>query len=239
MTNECIILAGGLGTRLRSVTKGPKPGVGIDGKPFIFYLFDRLIAQGMRRIIVSVGYKSKEMITLAREYEQKEHLCSIEFVIENRPLGTGGALLKSLRSVSGENAFVLNGDTYVDFDLASLYLFHVCNDSDFTLSLVEDPHPRKYGYIDLRGSRIYDFQPSQRRDVDWINVGVYCVNKSVFLDKICSYPDSFSLEEDFLCPRTKDVNICGYKLPEYSTFIDIGTPEGYESFRQLIKTKKS
>ena len=112
---EAIILAGGLGTRLRSeVSDVPKPMAPIAGRPFLEFVLTQLIQQGFERVILSVGYKSECIID---HFGDSWGPISLAYCIEDSPLGTGGAMSKAFHLVKGERALVLNGDTPQMFDV--------------------------------------------------------------------------------------------------------------------------
>ena len=122
-TNEVIILAGGRGTRLKSLTNDqPKPMLKVAGKPFLEILLDYLISQNIGKVILSVGYHHDKIIQHFK-YEYKS--LNIQYSIEEKPLGTGGAILHSLKEISNENFFVMNGDTLFNIDLKKLLSIHM------------------------------------------------------------------------------------------------------------------
>ena len=128
-----IILAGGLGTRLRSVIPDlPKPMAPICGRPFIEYQLEYWIKQGINKFILSVGYKNK---VISGYFGDNYKGVEIDYVIENEPLGTGGAfLLASERIANNESFLLLNGDTYFDVDLDKLKEFAIEKDADWCFS---------------------------------------------------------------------------------------------------------
>src|SRR5438067_6674889 len=126
MLNEAIVLAGGLGTRLRSaVADVPKPMAPIRGRPFLEYLFDHWIDQGIRRFTLSVGYRHEVIVD---HFGKAYHGATIRYAVERSPLGTGGALLGTLATFSVEApVLLLNGDTYFAVDVKRLSEFAARN----------------------------------------------------------------------------------------------------------------
>jgi len=121
VVNTAIILAGGLGTRLKEVAPNtPKPMVIINGRPFLEYQMEYWINQGITRFILSVGYLKDLIIN---HFGDSFNGASIEYVVEPKPLGTGGGMLLAAKNIT-EIFIVLNGDTYIEVDLNSLYKFH-------------------------------------------------------------------------------------------------------------------
>jgi D-glycero-alpha-D-manno-heptose 1-phosphate guanylyltransferase len=232
---EAIILAGGLGTRLKSVVKDiPKPMANINGKPFLEYIFLYLKNFDIKRVILSVGYKADfiksyfgdEFDGILIDYsEEKGEL-----------LGTGGAIKKSLKLASSNDVFILNGDTFFDVDLNKLYSFHKQMNSKLTISLKLMENFDRYGVIELGSKgKIQAFLEKKFYKNGLINGGVYILNKDFFLS--LDLPDKFSFEGDFLEKEYKNYNFYGIKFDTY--FIDIGVPEDYEKARVEFKNKLS
>ncbi|MDW7973007.1 MAG: nucleotidyltransferase family protein [Thermodesulfovibrio sp.] len=221
MIKECLILAGGLGTRLRGVINDiPKPMAPISGKPFLEFLLRYLSSQGMERIVLSVGYLKEKII---------EHFGSnfmgmeIVYSVEEEPLGTGGAILKA-RDLLGEAFFVLNGDTLFMIDLRELYEFYARKCADVVIALRKMEDCSRYGSVVIdQDGRIKGFIEKGKMGECLINGGVYVVSKGI-LDKV-NFPVPFSWERDFLERYYEDFNIYGLLCEGY--FIDIGTPEDY------------
>src|SRR5690242_7927901 len=133
MVKEAIILAGGLGTRLRDkVPDLPKCMAPVGGRPFLFYVINYLRSQGIDRFIFSLGYRNE----IIREYLKKEFY-SLDYAcsIETSPLGTGGAILQSIALIKEENCVIVNGDTLFKADLEKSEHFHIEQNADCTLLL--------------------------------------------------------------------------------------------------------
>lgn len=215
---EVVVLAGGKGTRLQSVVNDvPKPMAPIKEKPFLEYLLKYIISQGAKKVILSVGYKSQ---TIIDHFKESFLDCPIEYVIEEKPLGTGGAIKKSLEKVNDDNAVVLNGDTFFKVNLKEFESFHNESNTKLSLSLKTMKRFDRYGSVVVENGMIKEFQEKQYCDSGLINGGVYLINKNLMneIDK-----DVFSFETEFLNPNKH--NIAAYIVDEY--FIDIGIPEDY------------
>ncbi|WP_157844846.1 sugar phosphate nucleotidyltransferase [Methylocucumis oryzae] len=131
--NTAIILAGGLGTRLRSVVSElPKPMASVSGRPFLEHLMDYWFAQGVTRFILSVGYQSDIITT---HFGAHYRHARIDYAIESEPLGTGGGLFYALQEVD-ETVLVLNGDTFFSVALDELADFHKNHDSSWTFFII-------------------------------------------------------------------------------------------------------
>lgn len=220
-----IILAGGFGTRLSTVVKDvPKPMAPINGKPFLHYIFQELEFQQIQQVVLSVGHL-KEII---QDYFQDKYLgISIQYAIENEPLGTGGGIKHAFNYIE-HDAFVLNGDTYFDIDLIKLKE----ENCDIAIALKPMFEFDRYGTVVLNAqNKIISFNEKKYCEHGLINGGVYYFNKTMF-DKIPT-GQKFSFEKDILEAHTQQLNIQGKIFDNY--FIDIGIPEDYEKAKNDFK----
>jgi len=223
MVKEAVVLAGGLGTRLRNVLRDlPKPMAPIGDKPFLEYLILYLQKNGIEKVILSVGYKWE----VIKEYfgDSFEGM-EIVYCVENEPLGTGGAIRKSLCFVASEDVFILNGDTFFDIDLKEFFAFHKEKHSVLSIALKPMKQFDRYGIVKIdNDNRIVSFEEKRYYQFGFINGGIYLLNKDFFLS--FDLVDKFSFEKDFLEKYYKFYEF--YGLPFDSYFIDIGVPEDYE-----------
>lgn len=223
MINEAIILAGGFGTRLRSVVSDlPKCMAPVDGVPFLEYVIHYACAQGIEKIVFAVGYK-KESI---REYFAYKRL-SIEIVYseEIEPLGTGGAIAQALQYCTSEQVLVLNGDTFVEYNVKALLKAALANSTATVLAVKELQQFDRYGSLILNeNDRIVAFEEKKYKEKGIINLGVYLINRNYFNN--IDFPTVFSFEKDYLEKYFATENIFGVLHDGY--FIDIGIPEDYE-----------
>lgn len=225
---QAVILAGGMGTRLRSVVSDvPKPMAPINGRPFLEYLFDYLISQNVRDVILSVGYKHK----VIQDYFGKSYGCTkIEYSIEQELLGTGGAIKKALSMAKEDNIIVLNGDTYFPVNITELMAFHSINNNDISLSGKIHSSARRFGSLKVKGSRIVEFRSNSSNSIGLINGGVYVVKRDVFDET--PFQNKFSFEIDFLASMVEKlrVGVCVSQC----IFIDIGCPKDYEIAKAIL-----
>ena len=221
---KAIILAGGLGTRLRSTVKNlPKPMAPINGRPFLEYLMDYWFEQGISGFVLSVGYLSK---AISDHFGGSYKGIPIEYSIEHKPLGTGGAMFSAAKDMK-ELFLVLNGDTFIEVELEKLYNFHVNSNSAFTLSLFkEDVNERYMGIETSEDGRIISFKSSQIKSNSYFNGGAYLIDPSI-LSKIDYLDNSKVSLEDELLPNLLSAEIRIYGLECKGQFIDIGIPEDY------------
>lgn len=119
---ECIILAGGLGTRLQSIVSDlPKCMASVAGKPFLHYLLTSLEQKGFNHVILSLGYKHEMVIEWLKTFNTK---LKVSWVVEQEPLGTGGALRFASQAMLTDKAFIINGDTYFEVDYLGMMQLH-------------------------------------------------------------------------------------------------------------------
>ncbi len=222
MIKEAIILAGGLGTRLReAVPDLPKCMAPVAGRPFLFYVINYLRSQGIEQFIFSLGYKYE----LIQEYLHTQFpTLRYQCVIEEEPLGTGGAIQSACIKAAEKNVVVANGDTLFTVDLHKAFLFHNHNMAGCTLLLKPMTNFDRYGVVELDDEMLVkDFKEKQFYQQGTINGGIYLLNTAKFLDE--EFPAKFSFEKNYLEALYKERRIYGQVQDEY--FIDIGIPEDY------------
>lgn len=227
---EAIILAGGLGTRLReTVPDLPKCMAPVADRPFLFYVINSLRSQGVERFIFSLGYKHEVIEEwLASQFATLNYQC----VIEEEPMGTGGAILLAAAKATGSHVLVTNGDTLFRFDGKALAAIHKENDADCTLVLKPMSDFDRYGVVVLKENRVVDFREKQHYKSGLINGGVYALNIDSF--KAEALQGKFSFEKDYLERLYKDRVFCGLSADGY--FIDIGIPEDYNRAQADLRT---
>ncbi|AJC85826.1 D-glycero-D-manno-heptose 1-phosphate guanosyltransferase [Campylobacter sp. RM16704] len=214
---QAIVLAGGLGTRLKSVVQDlPKPMAPINGKPFLAFVLEYLKKQGITEIVLSVSYKYE----LIQEcFKDEFNGMKIYYNIEKELLGTGGAIKDALKFIQNQ-AYVLNGDTIFDIDLKKLVL----NDSRICIALKQMQNFDRYGTVNVDSQGIVTFfEEKVFKKQGLINGGIYLLKKDIF--------DEFDLEkkfsfEEFLQVNYKTLKIQTQIFDDY--FIDIGIPQDYQ-----------
>lgn len=219
-----IILAGGMGTRLRSAVPDlPKPMAPINGRPFLEYQMDYWIGQGVSRFVVSVGYM-KEVIM--DHFGDGYRATPLTYAIENEPLGTGGGLLLAARGLN-EPFLVLNGDTFFEVDLAELLNFHAEHSSEWTFSLFRANEVGRYMGMDVKADgEIVSLKSGMGELGRLANGGVYLINPSVLPKAKFVLGHKLSLEEDLLPAFVaQGGKLYGLEFP--GSFIDIGVPDDY------------
>lgn len=232
MNLVAIILAGGFGTRLQSVVNDvPKPMALVAGRPFLEWVLDYCLENGIQEAILSVGYKSEIIIQhFGNEYKGIQ----IKYAIEKEPLGTGGAIRFAMELLEDDkNCLILNGDTLFKSDLQKLYGSFIEKSADLIVSLRRMYDFDRYGLVEINESnRIISFQEKKYCQEGLINGGVYIVS-SKLIKQIFPEVKSFSFEKDFLEQYVKQLNFIGIEQAGY--FIDIGIPEDFEKANNDLK----
>ncbi|MFA7431447.1 MAG: nucleotidyltransferase family protein [Rhodospirillaceae bacterium] len=219
---DVVVLAGGLGTRLRSVLPdAPKVLAPVRGRPFLDHLLDALAARGFRRAVLSIGYKA-DMV--------EEHLrhrpppLPAVTIAEPEPLGTGGAVRFVASAVETDPVLVINGDTWVEVDFQAFLAAHRASGAMLSTLCVRVDDTARFGRIDVNAAgRITRFaeKDPDRSGPGLINGGAYLLSRAA-LDTLAVMTGP-SLESDFLaCLPPGTIHAF---IPETVSFIDIGTPE--------------
>jgi D-glycero-alpha-D-manno-heptose 1-phosphate guanylyltransferase len=218
---EAIILAGGMGTRLRkTIGDIPKPMAPVNGRPFLYYVLNWLKDHPVEKILISTGYRSGSIIDY---FGESFTGIPLEYIVEKSPLGTGGALMLALQQCSGSDVLVVNGDTYFPVPLESFFLFHTSMGNRFTVALKHMTCFSRYGSVECSGETIICFNEKKFCADGLINGGIYMVNREFF--RSLKLPEVFSLESDVL-EKQAGASILKCRIFD-EPFIDIGTPEDY------------
>lgn len=228
---EAIILAGGLGTRLReAVPTLPKCMAPVNGRPFLDYLIARLRQQGVTRFIFALGYKAE---IIEQYLESRLEPGSFAVSLEDEPLGTGGAIAKAMQLAKEEWVLATNGDTL--FAAALAPMVNKVSTGDFSCCLCLKPMAdfSRYGTVELNtNGTITAFREKQYCAEGLINGGLYLVNRAKFLQSSQNLV-KFSFEEQFLAEEAPKGRLCA--VVDHSYFIDIGIPEDYNlAIRDLL-----
>ncbi|PKP11792.1 MAG: D-glycero-D-manno-heptose 1-phosphate guanosyltransferase [Bacteroidetes bacterium HGW-Bacteroidetes-4] len=228
MTDEVIILAGGLGTRLKEAVKDvPKPMAPIGNLPFLAYLFLYLKKFPINRVVLAVGHKHE---SISDYFRNKYQGMEIDYAIEKEPLGTGGAIVNALKLTKNNTAFLLNGDTFFKVDLLQLFQHHQKSKAQLTLALKPMQQFNRYGTVETSDSRIIKFNEKKPVNKGLINGGVYVIEKQSF--ELLNLPVKFSFEKEILEKETLQWNMQALICEGY--FIDIGIPDDFKKAQQEL-----
>ncbi len=232
MIKEAILLAGGLGTRLRSaVPELPKCLAPVRGRPFIAYVTDYFKQQGIDRFIFALGYKSDYFDDFFRsEFPEGGYAVSLE----KEPLGTGGAIRQACELSTEKTVLILNGDTFFRIVLKALSEFHEEKRADCSLCLRPMTDFDRFGVVELDAeARVSRFREKQHYQAGLINGGVYALDREPFLR--AALPPIFSFEKDYLEPAVANSERRLFGLVQEKYFIDIGIPDDYRRIQEEFK----
>lgn len=236
---DVAILAGGLGTRLRSVIGDlPKALAPILGRPFLAYVLEQLDSYKFGRIIICCGHGAERIQNV---FGYKYGGLELNYAVEDTSLGTAGALRTACHLINTDAVLALNGDSFCDLDFERLIRFHNSKSAELTLTLTRSIETARFGTAatDNEG-RICSFhEKAPDNEPGWINAGIYVMQKA-WLNRLPG-KTFYSLENDVL-GSIKGQKVYGYKSFEsIDRFIDIGTPESYRDtetfFVALIRAR--
>ena len=230
---SALVLAGGLGTRLRSAVPDlPKPMAPVSGRPFLEHLLDYWILQEVHHFVLSVGYRHEIIINhLGNNYKGAK----IDYVIEDEPLGTGGGLLLGTQKIDLDKSFlVLNGDTFFAVNLNKLIAFSTFHNTDWCFSLFSSTESGRYLGMDISPQGVITSLKSATTQLGKLaNGGVYLIHPRA-LHAIGFLPgDKCSLEEEIF-PAAFALGQRMMGIEFVGSFIDIGVPSDYHRASKLL-----
>jgi NDP-sugar pyrophosphorylase family protein len=227
-------LAGGFGTRLRSVfSDRPKVLVPINGVPFLKCYLEWLRSFGAQRIILSLGH----MAEMVQDFVKNENWNGLEIAanVETTPLGTGGAVRACLPLVKSETALVTNGDSVTRLDLARFAEFHQRKNARLSMVLTHQPQVSSSGLVETDANdAVISFteKPAGATSGGYINAGLYLIQRAAIQGIPADKP--ISIEKDIF-PK-----FCGrrfFAMKGEFPFIDIGTPESYQRAGEFFRSE--
>ncbi len=217
------ILAGGLGTRLRSrIADRPKVLAPVHGRPYLAYLLEQLAGAGVGTVVLLTGYLGDQVrSTFGDRYAGLR----LVYSCEPSPRGTAGALRLALPSLPSSTILLLNGDSYCAVSLLDFWTVHSKRAADFSLVLSSVKNCSRYGRVqmDPEGRVLRFEEKSEARGPGWINAGIYLINRALIQEVPADAP--VSLERDMFPLWMTQKNCFGF--PTQGRFLDIGTPESY------------
>lgn len=224
-----VVLAGGRGTRLRGRVDGvPKPMAPVAGRPFLEHLLGAVAEQGVRRVLLSVGYLAEVVIDHVGDSFAE---MSVEYVVEAEPLGTGGAIRAAAERAGSECVVVLNGDTVVPLDLPVLEHAARGHRSGLAMTTCRVDDVARFGGLDVDGETVVGLQEKGRVGPGLINAGVYALAGPV-LTRLAEMPERFSFESDLLTPWIAAYGAAQVRSP--GPFLDIGVPDDYDRAASVL-----
>lgn len=227
----CVILAGGVGSRLRSVVSDrPKGLAEVNGRPFLAFLLDQLVAAGARRAVFSTGYLAPQ---IEEAFGDRHRGMGIGYSHETVPLGTGGGLRLAAETATSPTLLVLNGDSYCEVDLTAFLTDAVHHDRSPALVLSRQADTSRFGRVD-HGSdgRITSFrEKGESPGAGWINAGIYALPRGLVMAIPAGRPVSLERE---VFPAWIGQGLRAF--PSEGRFLDIGTPESYREASAFFRT---
>lgn len=231
---KALILAGGLGTRLKAVVSDrPKPLAEAGGKPFLQHQIEWLCSQGFDDLVFCVGHRAGQV----QDYFGNGCNCGVHiaYSVEQELLGTAGAI-KNAQALLKDTFLVLNGDSYLDLDLNTMIAVHRHRQGHSrtigTLAAVRLKDTSACGGLQLDDeNRIVSFREKDLSGPGWINAGVYVLEPEI----LALIPSGccVSIErETFPCALARGYEL--YAHPMNCFFVDIGTPVGYRRFQEYV-----
>jgi len=223
-----LILAGGLGTRLRpAVSDGPKVMAEVAGRPFLHHLLARLAACGVRDVILCTGYMGERVAELGSSFDGMK----LRYSCENTPLGTGGAIRNALPIITSDPVLVLNGDSFCTADLRAFCAWHHAHGAAGSLLLTACDDVSRYGSVEVaEDGRVVRYrEKNEAGGPGWINAGVYLLGRGV----IESIPAgrAVSIEHEIF-PAWVGQGLFAWRSP--GALLDIGTPDSYATAERFL-----
>ena len=228
---EALVLCGGLGTRLRPVVPDrPKALAEVAGRPFLAYVLDQLGRAGVGRAILCTGHGADQV---ARQFGARHGSMTLDYAVEETPLGTGGALRAALPQLEGDRALVANGDSILDAPLDRL----VDDEHTAVLALTEVADAGRYGRVVLEAdARIAGFEEKTAgAEPGLVNAGVYLVHRRRL--EALSPLRPLSLEGDVFPAWIAGEGLWGWRSG--GRLLDIGTPESYAAAANFLAARRS
>ena len=228
---KLFVLAGGFGTRLRAVVEDvPKPLAPVVGRPYLHYLFESWVNQGVTAITFLLHYQAEQMIAFLKQQQVDGPLigCAVDIVVEPRPMGTGGAIAYAVRHLGIEGDFlVANADTWLGNGIHNL-----ASTVAPAIATVKVFESSRYGNLVIREGMVQRFREKHESSGwGWINAGLYHLNSKLF----AKWNESpFSIERDVFPGLAQGGCLRAVEL--YTDFIDIGVPEDYFRFCNWIES---
>ena len=230
---EAIVLAGGLGTRLRGIVDDvPKPMAPVLGRPFLAYVLDQLVDGGFHTVVLATGYRHQAI----RSYFGEEYRgLALVWSVESEPLGTGGAIRLACDQAHSGDVFVLNGDTYLELDYRAMLKAHVRAAAQLSLAVCQVPDIARYGALEVSEGIVRGFREKGQSGPGWINGGTYVLGPKLH-DRLPKR-GAFSFEQELLAPEVQSIRPLAF--PTTGLFIDIGIPEDYTRVQEIFSARRT
>lgn len=227
-----IVLCGGLGTRLGSLTRNmPKPMLPVAGHPFLVHVLDQIKTPRITGIVMAAGF---EWGKIKSYFGENWNGVPVQYAVESHPLGTGGAIKNAMAKIGDEDALIVNGDTLFSIDISKFLHFADSTDAMTCIALRQVEDCSRYGRVEIdKQGRMLTFGEKGHFGPGLINGGIYFLRRGAFNNIILT---NFSFEADFLGSRQKSCTI--YAMPFDDYFIDIGIPADLHRAQTELMTWK-
>jgi D-glycero-alpha-D-manno-heptose 1-phosphate guanylyltransferase len=230
---EAIVLAGGLGTRLRGVVDDvPKPMAPVQGRPFLAFVLDQLADSGFRTAILATGHLHE---TIRAHFGEKFRSLALVYSVEHQPLGTGGAIRLACAQTRAREVFVLNGDTYLTLDYRGMLDAHVRTGAQLSMAVCHVPDVARYGALEVSDGIVRRFREKGPSGPGLINGGTYVLGPAL-RDRMPAL-GAYSFERDLLVPEARSIQPAAF--PTAGLFIDIGIPEDYARVQEIFAQRQA
>lgn len=224
---EAIVLAGGLGRRLREIVPDlPKPMAPVAGRPFLEILLQYLASNGFDRAVLSLGFMAE---TITNHFGSKYKGMNLSFIVEDHPLGTGGGVRLAFEQILSDHAYIFNGDTFLEIDTSALELSWMTSKSPIIVAC-SVPNTERYGRLLVDKGRVLGFSEKGIAGPGLINAGCYVLPRSEL--SLFQLGSPFSLEQDFFVPLVQQGLVEAFVTE--GQFIDIGVPEDFYRAQTLL-----
>jgi D-glycero-alpha-D-manno-heptose 1-phosphate guanylyltransferase len=229
---QAIVLAGGFGTRLKTVVADkPKALSLVAGNPFLYYVIEHLRKEGITDFIFSLGYLSEQIVSFLNNCYPD---LSYKYCVETSPLGTGGGIKKALELATEKDVLIVNADTFFEVDISLMMQVHRKAQANCTIALKAMTDFDRYGTVAIDAEKnIVSFKEKTYTQSGLINGGYLILDKGFFEVTTAHLSDVFGYEKDFLEPNLEKMTIKGFISNGY--FIDIGIPEDYLEAQKVFK----
>lgn len=219
--NKVVLMAGGLGTRLRPLTENtPKPMLKVGDKPILQTIIEKFVEYGYTNIVICVNYK----FHIIQDYfeDGAKFGAKIEYILENQRMGTAGAL-SLLKSKPTESFFVMNGDLLANVNFEHLEDFHTSNNSIATMCIKEYDFQVPYGVVNIENSKILSIKEKPIHSF-FVSAGIYMLSPDAL--KYIPKNDFYDMPTLFEKLISEKQNTISFPLREY--WLDIGRIEEYK-----------
>lgn len=224
---EAIVLAGGFGTRLRELVKDlPKPMAPVASKPFLEILLGALARKGFQRVVLSLGFMADKVVA---HFGDTFAGMELAYVVEEQPLGTGGAVRLALSGCQQDHVYVFNGDTFLDLEVDTVESLWQDRHHPIIVGR-EVPDTVRYGRLLTADGHVTGFTEKGVAGPGLINAGCYVFDRAQLDDFALN--KVFSLEADFLADAVRQMTVDVFVTE--GLFIDIGIPEDYVRAQTLL-----